>query len=54
MKKRAVTVFADGLKFPEGPAFDRRGNLFVVNIDTGDISKISPEGLVETFVNTSR
>jgi len=52
MLSRLVSVFATGLKFPEGPAFDRKGNLFVVNISTGDISKISPEGQVETFLNT--
>ena len=52
MQKRKVTLFAAGLKFPEGPAFDRWGNLFAVNIDTADISRISPDGEVETFVNT--
>jgi gluconolactonase len=52
MSNRPVSLFAKGFKFPEGPAFDRNGNLFVVNIDTGDISRISPEGQVETFVNT--
>lgn len=50
--QRSVHLFADGFKFPEGPAFDRDGNLFIVNVDTGDISKISPEGRGETFVNT--
>lgn len=52
MSNRSVTLFASGLKFPEGPAFDKKGNLFTVNIDTGDISKITPDGRVETFVNT--
>ena len=52
MKERKVTLFATGLKFPEGPAFDRWGNLFAVNIDTADISRISPHGEVKTFVNT--
>jgi gluconolactonase len=52
MPNRLVSLFAKGFRFPEGPAFDRKGNLFVVNIDTGDISKISPEGQVKTFVNT--
>jgi gluconolactonase len=49
---RLVSLFANGFKFPEGPAFDRSGNLFAVDVDTGDISKISPEGQVKTFVNT--
>jgi len=52
MMERSVSVFATGFKFPEGPVFDRDGNLFVVDVDTGEISKISPEGQVKTFVNT--
>jgi gluconolactonase len=52
MSGRQVSLFATGFKFPEGPAFDRNGNLFVVNVDTGDISRISPKGQVNTFVNT--
>ena len=35
MSDRSVSLFAAGLKFPEGPAFDRNGNLFVVNIENG-------------------
>jgi gluconolactonase len=52
MIERSVSVFATGFKFPEGPAFDRNGNLFVVDVDTGDISKISPDGQVKIFINT--
>ena len=52
MSSRLVSPFAKGFKFPEGPAFDRNGNLFIVDVDTGDISNISPEGQVKTFVNT--
>jgi gluconolactonase len=52
MMERCVNVFATGFKFPEGPAFDRNGNLFVVDVETGDISKISPEGRIKTFLNT--
>jgi gluconolactonase len=52
MVKRSICVFATGFKFPEGPAFDRDGYLFVVDIETGDISKISQEGRVKTFLNT--
>jgi gluconolactonase len=52
MSGRLVSLFAKGFKFPEGPAFGRSGNLFVVDVDTGDISKISPEGQIKTFVNT--
>jgi gluconolactonase len=52
MADRSVRLFASGVKFPEGPAFDRKGDLFVVNVDTGDISKVSPDGHVENFMNT--
>jgi gluconolactonase len=52
MIERSVSVFATGFKFPEGPAFDRNGNLFVVDVDTGAISKISPKGQVKIFINT--
>ena len=52
MPSRMVSLFANGFKFPEGPAFDPAGNLFVVDVETGDISKISPGGMVKTFVNT--
>lgn len=52
MPSRHVSLFATGFKFPEGPAFDRKGNLFIVDVDTGNISRVTPEGRVETFVNT--
>ena len=52
MSSRAVKLFAKGFTFPEGPVFDRHGNLFVVDVDTGDISKISPKGEMKTFINT--
>jgi gluconolactonase len=63
MTNRSITLYAAGFKHPEGPAFDRKGNLFVVNTETGDISRISPEGTipgrfgllygkVEIFLNT--
>lgn len=52
MSVRQVDLFATGFKFPEGPTFDREGNLLVVDVDTGDILRISPKGRVETFVNT--
>jgi gluconolactonase len=42
-------VVAEGLKFPEGPAFDRDGNLYVVEIAGGQISRIAPEGRVSVF-----
>lgn len=36
--------------FIEGPAFDRAGNLFVVDIPFGRIFKVSPSGDVELFL----
>jgi gluconolactonase len=52
MSNRLVSLFANGFKFPEGPAFDRNGNLLIVNVDTGDICRIFPDGGVRTFINT--
>jgi sugar lactone lactonase YvrE len=44
-----VSVFASGLKYPEGLALDPAGNLYVANRAGGTISKISPAGVVSTF-----
>ncbi len=43
------TVIAEGLSFPEGPAFDGDGNLYIVEIQAGRISKISPDGETSIF-----
>jgi gluconolactonase len=48
----ANTVVATGLEFPEGPAFDRDGNLYVTEIQGGRISRIAPDGTVELFADT--
>jgi gluconolactonase len=45
--------FATGFQFVEGPTFDSDGNLFVVNLKGGTISKITPRKKVTTFVDTS-
>src|SRR6266481_4084413 len=41
-----VTKVADGLKFPEGPAWDGRGNLYVSNCDAdpGIVTKVDEKG----------
>jgi gluconolactonase len=44
--------YASGFEFVEGPAFDREGNLFVVNLKGGYISRITPRKKVSEFVNT--
>ncbi len=48
----ANTVIAENLKFPEGPALDRAGNLFVVEMAAGHVSKIAPDGSVSVFAET--
>lgn len=45
-------VFSEGFSFPEGPAFDSDGNLYVVNFkNIGDIARITPEGETSVLVN---
>jgi gluconolactonase len=48
----APRVVATGLQFPEGPAFDREGNLYVVELRAGQISRIRPNGALEVFAKT--
>ena len=47
-----ASVFAEGLQFPEGPAFDRDGALYVVEIRGGQVSKILPNGDQLVFATT--
>ena len=48
----AYEVVAGGFSFPEGPAFDTSGNLYVVNyLQIGDIARITPEGEVSVFLD---
>ncbi len=45
-------VFSSGFTFPEGPAFDSEGNLYVVIYQReGDIARISPDGATEVFID---
>lgn len=46
-----LSVFATELVGPSGNAFDSKGNLFQANIKGNIISKISPDGQVDTFVS---
>lgn len=48
----APTVVATGLQFPEGPAFDRAGNLYVVEIAAGQVARIAAGGAVSVFAKT--
>jgi gluconolactonase len=47
-----VEVFAKGGKFLEGPAFDTAGNLWVVSIQSGAVSQITPDGTWTEVFNT--
>ena len=47
-----VEVFAKGGKFPEGPTVDQEGNLWVVSVSGGAVSKIAPDGKWTDVFNT--
>lgn len=42
-----MTLVAEGLRFPEGPIALRDGRVLVVEIETGTIAIVSPDGSVE-------
>ncbi|MCE2391568.1 MAG: SMP-30/gluconolactonase/LRE family protein [Proteobacteria bacterium] len=46
------TVVAEGLGFPEGPAIDRQGNLYVTEIAGGQISRVAADGTLSVFART--
>ena len=48
----AVTVLTSGYDSPEGPAFDREGNLYFVNWLSSAIMRLTPEGVASEFFNT--
>ncbi len=48
----AVDVLVTGYDSPEGPAFDRDGNLYFVNWLSSSIVKLTPDGEVSEFFNT--
>jgi gluconolactonase len=47
-----VTVVVSGYDSPEGPAFDRNGNLHFVNWSSSSIVRVSPDGVADEFFNT--
>jgi gluconolactonase len=47
-----VELLISGFDSPEGPAFDREGNLFFVNWLSSSIMKLTPEGEATEFFNT--
>lgn len=46
------TLLISGFDSPEGPAFDREGNLYFVNWLSSAIMRLTPEGEVAEFFNT--
>jgi gluconolactonase len=48
----ALRVLVSGYNSPEGPAFDRDGNLYFVNWLSSSIMRRTPEGEVSEFFNT--
>src|SRR5215216_3367371 len=47
-----VTTLVSGLQTPEGPAFDRAGNLYFVDWEKSSIVRRTPDGEVGEWVNT--
>lgn len=47
-----VELLISGYQTPEGPAFDRDGNLFFVNWELSSIVKLTPDGVASEFFNT--
>ena len=47
-----MTVLISGYDSPEGPAFDRDGNLYFVNWESSSIVKLTPDGIASEFFNT--
>lgn len=44
-----LSVLADGLDFPEGPAFDPAGDLWCVEMRAGRLARRRPDGRLERF-----
>ena len=45
-----IKIFADELNYPEGPSQDNEGNLYFVEFENNNISKIALDGIVSTVV----
>lgn len=50
--RKANPLIATGLDFPEGPVYDRHGNLYLCQLRSGDISVVRPDGRLEDVINT--
>lgn len=49
----AARVVAKGFEFPEGPAFTLDGDLFLVNVEGGYLSRVPDGGMPEIYHHTS-
>src|SRR4051812_44416294 len=47
-----MAVLISGYDTPEGPAFDRDGNLYFVNWESSSIVRLTPDGVTSEFFNT--
>lgn len=47
-----VELLAGGFRFPEGPSVDAAGNIYVVDLGDGKVSRIRPTGARSVFVDT--
>ncbi len=47
-----VELLAEGFQFPEGPAVDAAGNVYLVDLGNGLISSIAPDGRRSIFADT--
>jgi gluconolactonase len=45
-------VVISGLIFPEGPSFDRAGNFYVGDLDTGRVHRVTPDGTASVLLDT--
>ena len=50
---QTVELFASGFIFPEGPSFDKQGNLYVMDVRSDTLKRVAPDGKVSTFLITS-
>ncbi len=48
-----VAIVAVGFKLPNGLAIDKQGNMFVTDLLTGIVSKVTPSGSVSVFASGS-
>ena len=48
----SLSILCDGIPYPEGPVFDRQGNLYVCTRRDGYIVRRSTDGVVSRFADT--